>query len=88
MVETFKILNRNKNSQHFQKPIKQPLATSGDNILTRCLPIKGRNQLYFIDVIKDFESFNHVGSQSSVLKWWQYKIFQAFCAAQMLYNVY
>jgi hypothetical protein len=24
--------------------------------------------LYFIDVIKDFESFNHVGSQSFVLK--------------------
>ena len=36
--------NRNKNSQHFQKPIKQPLAKSGDTILTRCLPIKGRNQ--------------------------------------------
>ena len=36
--------NRNKNSQHFQKPIKQTLAKSGDNILTRCLPIKGRNQ--------------------------------------------
>jgi hypothetical protein len=34
--------------------------------------------LYFIDVIKDFESLNHVGSQSSVLKWLQYKIFQAF----------
>ena len=39
--------------------------------------------LYFIDVIKDFESFNHVGSQSSVLKWWQSNIFQAFCVAQM-----
>jgi hypothetical protein len=37
---------------------------------------------------KDFESFNHVGSQSSVLKCWQYKIFQAFCVAQMLYNFY
>ena len=42
--------------------------------------------LYFIDVIKDFESLNHVGSQSSVLnlKWWQSNIFQAFCVAQML----
>jgi hypothetical protein len=29
---------------------------------------KNALMLYFIDVIKDFESLNHVGSQSSVLK--------------------
>ena len=39
-----KTSNRNKNSQHFQKPIKQPLDKSGDKILTRCLPTGGRNQ--------------------------------------------
>ena len=29
------VLNRNKNSQHFQKPIKQPLEKSGDTILKK-----------------------------------------------------
>ena len=33
-----------KNSQHFQQPIKQPLEKSGDTILTRCLPTRGKKQ--------------------------------------------
>ena len=36
------VLNRNKNSHYFQKPIKQPLEKSEDKILTRCLPTRGK----------------------------------------------
>ena len=39
-----KTSNRNKNSQYFQKPIKQPLEQSGDEILTSCLPTGGKIQ--------------------------------------------